>query len=609
MPGIVGIIGRGPPDKYQRLLRTMIGTMMHEPGYVSGAQVDPDLGVYAGWVAHEGSYAARQSMGSRDNDLSLAFAGECFPSAGDGEAANKEVDVLASYGDRGAAFVANLNGLFSGILIDRKRHSALLFNDRYAAERLYSHERGGALFFASEAKALLAVIPEIRSLDECGVAQFLAYGSTHADRTLFRDVRLLPGGCAWRFERDRAPVKALYFQPREWEAQPVLEEQEFERQFVDVARAVLPVYTQARAPVGISITGGLDTRMIIACLPSTGPKPVCYTFAGLTGQTLDVRIGRRVAQVAGLTHHTLRVSPDFVTNFGSYVDRTVFITDGCAGALTAHEVFLTALGRALAPIRLTGNFGSEVLRSMSTLKPRDLAPGLIASAFGPLMGDARVRDVESNPVTQAAFREVPLHLFGSLAAGRSQATFRTPYLDNALVRLAYRAPPAARNTPGAALRLIAAGNSALARIPTDRGQRLDGARLTTAVRRLFCEITFKLDYMDKEGLPGVLAPLAPVFGALSKTGLLGLHKFLPYRSWFRNELADYVSDVLGSSRAQEQPYWNRRFLGTLARDHRRGSKNYLLEISSVLTLEAVERLLLSDWKQNVSVERLQEVVA
>ena len=68
------------------------------------------------------------------------------------------------------------------------------FFPRYGMERIYIYEKGETTFFASEAKALLSVLPELRSLDDQGVAQFLAYGSTLSGRTLFRKVELLPGG-------------------------------------------------------------------------------------------------------------------------------------------------------------------------------------------------------------------------------------------------------------------------------------------------------------------------------------------------------------------------------------------------------------------------------
>jgi asparagine synthase (glutamine-hydrolysing) len=135
-------------------------------------------------------------------------------------------------------------------------------------------------------------------------------------------------------------------------------------------------------------------------------------------------------------------------------------------------------------------------------------------------------------------------------------------------------------------------NPELGKIPTDRGLVLGSGAVSHITRRLFSEVTFKLDYLHKEGLPHWLSLLDPSIGSLSKFGLLGLHKFLPYRSWFRRELATYVSDVLTDARTQQLPYWNSPFLTSIARDHVHGRKNYIREIHAILTLEATERLII-----------------
>ena len=96
------------------------------------------------------------------------------------------------YEEEGDRFFEKLNGLFSGLLIDKRQAKAFLFNDRYGLERLYWHETEDTVFFASEAKALLRVLPELRAFDREGVAQFLAFGCTLGQRTLFQGVQLLP---------------------------------------------------------------------------------------------------------------------------------------------------------------------------------------------------------------------------------------------------------------------------------------------------------------------------------------------------------------------------------------------------------------------------------
>ncbi len=104
----------------------------------------------------------------------------------------------------------------------------------------------------------------------------------------------------------------------------------------------------------------------MACRPDSARDIVCYTFSGEKGLTLDDRLATQVARACGLEHRLLRIGSDFFSDFAGYVDRTVYITDGCLGVLGAHEIYLNAQAWPLAPVRLTGNFGSEVLRGVST---------------------------------------------------------------------------------------------------------------------------------------------------------------------------------------------------------------------------------------------------
>src|SRR5438876_4178417 len=165
-------------------------------------------------------------------------------------------------------------------------------------------------------------------------------------------------------------------------------------------------YLPSQSKTGISLTSGLDTRMIMACRPHNAGDIVSYTFSGETGETFDDRLAAQVAKGCGLEHRLLRLGPDFLSDFASHVDRTVFVTDGCFGATGAHEIYLNKLARQLAPVRLTGNYGSEVLRGASTFKPIGLSPRLFNSGFSPtlnfLAGSAAHGD--EHPVTFAAFR-------------------------------------------------------------------------------------------------------------------------------------------------------------------------------------------------------------
>ncbi len=584
MPGIAGIVTNDPSVDGRAVVTRMLQSMMHEPFYVAGLSGANELGVFAGWVAHPQSFAAATSSGDGDERLAIAFAGESFQ--------DSDESIASCYRRLPETWVVELNGLFSGLLIDRRRNRALLFNDRYGVERVYVHEAGNAVYFASEAKALLRVLPQLRAFDDDGVAEYLTYGCPLGGKTLFRGIRLLEGASLWTFERG-ACRKARYFEPQQWEQQTPLAAEEYDEEFRLRFKRVLPRYTRGEGRLGLSLTGGLDTRMIMACLPDLKLQPIAYTFCGLNGETLDARIARRVAASRGLEHRLVRIGADFLRDFGRYVDRTVYITDGCAGATGAHEIYLNARARELAPTRLTGNFGSEVLRGVSIFKPLGLRNEFIAADFQPAM-QAAVERKPTNPaapVTFAAFQEVPLNLFGTMAAGKSQVVFRTPYLDNDLVSLAYRAPAALRASSRSALRLVQREAPALSAIPTDRGMKIDGG-VGYALRRLASEVTFKLDYVHKEDMPRALLPLERAVERLENLGVLGLHKYLPYRLWFRNALAEHVGAVLMRSATRRLPYFDGAFLRSLAEHHVAGRRNYVKEIHVALTLESASRVLI-----------------
>jgi asparagine synthase (glutamine-hydrolysing) len=581
MPGIVGIISREPAAECRGRLDAMVKSMEHEAYYRSATCEAPELGVYAGWVAHPDSFAATKSGATAGGAIEMVFAGECF-----GESCTSP---LCLYDRLGESSIAELNGIFSGLIIDRRGSRALLFNDRYAVERVYVHQTEHETYFASEAKALLRVLPATRSFDDEGVAQFLTFGCPVEGRTLFRGIRLLEGGSLWTFDGGSCRKKT-YFAPAEWERQSTLTADDFQLEFQSKFRSALPRYFASGSRIGISLTGGLDTRMIMACLPTLSTPPICYTYAGVQGQTLDARISARVAAECGLEHRVLRIGPDFLSDYGHYVDRTVYATDGSAGALGSHEIYLSEQARLLAPVRLTGNFGSEVLRSMSTFKRMALSRELLARDFHAQVEAVADEDASRrrSAVTFAAFREIPWNLFGPMASAKSKLTFRTPYLDNDIVALTYRVPASVRQSAASALSLVRDAHPRLGTIPTDRAVVFRGSGLGYSLRRFVAELTFKLDYMHKEAPP---PGLTGFLGALDNVGALGLHKWLPYRLWFQNELAKYVAEALTDPSTSRLPFWNQSFLPRMVPDHIHGTRNYVREINAVLTLTAADRLL------------------
>jgi asparagine synthase (glutamine-hydrolysing) len=594
MPGIAGIIASAPTSESPAAVNAMLATMKHENFYRMETHFVPEMKIYGGFTGFDDSTDGIFSTAT--GSTSLIFSGECFVCS---KIATGET-LIRLYEDEGQKFVEKLNGLFCGLLIDKPRRKILLFNDRYGIKRIYFHERDGHFYFASEAKALLRIFPDLRQFDTESLADFLSFGCTLDWKTLFRGIEILPGASFWSFENGHWR-KETYFSPEIWESQPQLAADEFENRFQETFKRILPRYFEPLSKVGVALTGGLDTRMIMACRPQNGASTACYTFSGNNGLTLDDKIAARVAAASNLGHNLLRLDGDFFSNFPAHLDKTVFVTDGCAGLSNAHEMYLNRKARQLAPIRLTGSFGSEILRSFSTFKPAPLSPHLFNHDWRAKINSrlGKIRPYKSPPMTFAAFKEIPWNQFGNLEAGRSQLQFRTPYLDNELVALAFQAPEQIRKSSLPAFHLVRANNPALSEIPTDRGFAGDNSGLKFLSRRAFAEITFKLDYYTIAGLPRPASALNSIFKTIvGKLKIAGMHKFVRYSSWFRAELAPYVREVLSSPRVRGHGIWNPDFLDHLAAAHMAGHHDYSAEIHTVMTLEAIERRLLHGFSGN-----------
>src|SRR5581483_7826424 len=226
---------------------TMVGALRHESFYVTGTWSDAQLGVYCGWAARDGSFSARMPLCDASDDAVLVFSGEDYSRCTASSDGQDGPGYLLQRRHDERAFPASLNGRFQGLLVDRARGDALLFNDRYGMHRVYYHESADAFYFAAEAKAILAVCPELRRADPRSLGHLVSCGCVLENRSVFEGIKVLPPGSAWTFRPGASVQKGLYFQPREWEEQTPLEHEAYYEELKSVFTRNLPRYFEGGA--------------------------------------------------------------------------------------------------------------------------------------------------------------------------------------------------------------------------------------------------------------------------------------------------------------------------------------------------------------------------
>ena len=594
VPGIAGFIFAGSAGQTEKL-EQMVRCMQHERFYTSGTLLDQEFGLAVGWVCHENSYSDCLPIWNERKDVCLVFVGEHFGGASGEESARS---LLKLYEESGEKFFGGLNGIFSGFLFDRARRKAVLFNDRYGLSRVYFHETTDGFYFASEAKSLLKVIPALRRLDDQGLGEMFSCGCALQNRSLFAGVRLVPGGSAWVFERGAPVRKGSYFQAAEWERPHARNASEYYALMDETFTGILPQYCQSRQQIGLSLTGGLDSRMILA-----GAKPApktfpCHTFGGMYRDCADVQIARRLAKVSGQPHEVISVTPKFFGQFPELSARSVYYTDGAMDVTGSVELFVNRIVRGMSPVRMTGNYGSEILRSHVAFKPGTLCESIFDATFLPLVRQAAqtYASERTGPSTSfIGFKQVPWHHYARWAVEQSQLVVRSPFLDNELVAAAYLAPSDPATNKALTHRYIADHDRRLAAVPTDRGVvGLNGAS-TGKLASFWQEFLPRAEYAYDYGMPHWLAKFDRATRHLHFERLfLGRQKFYHFRLWYRDHLANHVKEILLDPRSLGRAYLNRGRVEQIVNAHLRGTGNYTLEIHKLLSAELLQRQLIEE---------------
>lgn len=299
-----------------------------------------------------------------EHRAALEQAGERFASDTDTEV------VLRAYARWGLDAFARLDGMWALALWDAPRRRLVLARDRFGEKPLYWAELEGALYFASEPKAILAVRPEARDLDPATLGRFLAHGQQdEGEATFFRAIRQLAPGRVLALELGAGPADAGGLRRAEraiWRHDPEGARARFDyARPADALREVLDRAVARRlrsdVPVGTCLSGGLDSSTIVGLAARRTPRAMHAFTAVYDDPGHDERrYARDVAARWGCVVHEVRPAPG--RDLVGLLDRIGWFHDEpCArpGLVTQWHVMEAARGHVT--VLLDGQGGDELL--------------------------------------------------------------------------------------------------------------------------------------------------------------------------------------------------------------------------------------------------------
>jgi asparagine synthase (glutamine-hydrolysing) len=430
MCGICGIVGHVDAD----VLGHMTQAMVHRGPDDSGFHQAPGIALGVRRLSIIDVPGGHQPIANEDGSVVVAFNGEIYnhqalrsrlERQGHRFRSRSDTEVLVHlYEEYGDALVHLLQGMFAFALWDNTRHRLLLARDRLGIKPLYYTETTGSFVFASEVKALLQhpdihAAPDLEALD-----LYLTFRYVPGPATLFKGIKKLPPGHTLVVENGRHRIE------RYWELvlgdyQPGARLDETVEEFAALLADTTRRHLISDVPVGMLLSGGLDSSAIAALMARAGDRPVTTFTVGfdLPGAHNELDQARAVAKHLGTDHHELVLSPDAAALLPLLVRH---LDEPIADPAVLPTYLICKFAREHVPVVLTGEGGDEMLagypryvwfdraRRLQRASPRWLREAALAASRLTPIG-ARYHRALDNVLAERTDVERHLHWVAGLA--------------------------------------------------------------------------------------------------------------------------------------------------------------------------------------------------
>jgi asparagine synthase (glutamine-hydrolysing) len=365
MCGITGIVGPGDLS----VIGAMTDALTHRGPSDRGCYVADGVALGVRRLSIIDVDGGHQPMANEDGGLRVVFNGELYnyPALRQsllrkGHHLRTRCDTEALihlYEEYGDAAPHALRGMFAYAIWDARRRRLFIARDRLGIKPLFYTQIGETLLFASEAKALLLHPAVTAELDETSLELYLALQYVPGPRTMFKGIQKLPAGHILVFERGHVDVRRYWdvvFGEGSRRVRPEDAADEFKSRFREAVRTHL----MSDVPVGVLLSGGLDSSSVVAMMHADAGPPI-RTFTagfGIPGVYDERSYAREVASRFRTEHQEVMVEADAVDLLPKLVWH---FDEPVADAAALPTYLLCRFARQSVPVVLTGEGSDELL--------------------------------------------------------------------------------------------------------------------------------------------------------------------------------------------------------------------------------------------------------
>lgn len=372
MCGLAGFIGSGNRD----ILVSMTNALSHRGPDSAGFAVESNASVYLGHrrLSILDAPHGQQPMWDGARNVCVVFNGEIYnhgdlrrelESAGhvfSSDHSDTEV-LVEGYKAWGQDLPRKLNGMFAFVIYDARRETLFMARDQFGEKPLYYMHEGNTFVFSSEVPSLLLHPVANTAPDPVAIQKFFAYGFLPAPLSFRQGHKKLPAGCCLTLDLRTNTTQ----QTRYWAFQ-IQHDRAFENISLDEAAEELSVLLRratsrrliADVPLGVFLSGGIDSSSVLSCMASIDPDAAVKTFTiGFQEPSFDEsENARKISDFFNTEHHEKIISvTDMMDILPGLLGR---MGEPIADPSLLPTHILSAFANEQVTVALTGDGGDEL---------------------------------------------------------------------------------------------------------------------------------------------------------------------------------------------------------------------------------------------------------
>jgi asparagine synthase (glutamine-hydrolysing) len=321
MCAIVGQVGGIERlDETEAVLRRQVALLRHRGPDDSGYVVDRDFAFGHARLAIVDPEHGQQPFTSEDGNVVITFNGEIYNyielrdelvRLGHAFRTTSDTEVLlTAFRQWGEGVLDRIDGMFAFAIYDRRSRALFCARDPYGQKPFFYVADERRFAFSSECRTFGELSGFRSSIDLSSVAEFLAFESFPFDRSIYRDVRKLPPGHFMRYREGRIEV-APYFESVPGSSGALPRSPSIESQVRALLRQSVEHTFRADVPVGVLLSGGLDSSLVLALLREVHPSIQLSTFTirNVDGSYDESAAASMTAKAFGTSHTEITAEP------------------------------------------------------------------------------------------------------------------------------------------------------------------------------------------------------------------------------------------------------------------------------------------------------------